>query len=177
MSMDTSSKSFAFSVIEVAGGKKVLKAAGKIDYSKQNMDEKFVTLRAVIPMLYEKYSPDFVVIEAPVYIQNFLASKVLCYIVASVKTNFVYVGKNVEEVSPLSWKAGIGYKNVSKAEKEAKRKEVGEKEMKKWAKSERKERTKRIVRDMVDIGGLDDDDVIDSIGIGIWKMKGGKDDS
>ena len=68
------------------------------------------------------------------------------------------------------WKSGIGYKNLSKKDSEL-FKNNGEKgSLQIKLKNERKKRVREIVSkyfDKDDIG-IDDDDIIDAAGIGLW---------
>jgi hypothetical protein len=72
----------------------------------------------------------------------------------------------------MKWKSHIGYKNVTKSEKEAWKVKHGEKEAKKIAASERKERTGKIVKEKINgIDDITDNDILDSIAIGLWALE------
>jgi predicted RNase H-like nuclease len=76
----------------------------------------------------------------------------------------------VSDVPPLTWKPFIGYKNVSAKEKAEWAVTMEQKEVKKKAEFERKERVKRIIDQRIPNHGCTDHDIIDSMGIGIWGL-------
>jgi hypothetical protein len=68
------------------------------------------------------------------------------------------------------WKSGIGYKNLGKKDAEI-LKNNGEKgSLQIKQKNERKKRVREIVSKYFSSGdiGIDDDDIIDAAGIGLW---------
>ncbi len=171
IAIDPSTHDIAFSFMEGKGSKCVLKAAGKFSVPKNsNVSDRARVYNAALVELVGRYSPDTVVIEETVYLQNPNSSRQLAYIVGMLWGKSIDLGVRVYDVSPLVWKPYIGYKNVRKAEKDAWTAEMGLTESKKKAAFERKERVRQIM--IQTFPGLDvsDTDVNDAIAIGFWAI-------
>jgi Holliday junction resolvasome RuvABC endonuclease subunit len=169
MGVDASSTAIAFAIFDQQDDKTILIETSKIKLDKMPMDMKLSIISSYIPTLFNKWDIDYVFVEQPIYIQNPATSRVLGQISGHLMGKCLERCKNVSEVTIASWKSYIGYKNVSKAEKEAWNVKLGEKESKKMAASERKQRTIRIVHEKV--SGIDhivDNDICDAIGIAMW---------
>jgi hypothetical protein len=74
----------------------------------------------------------------------------------------------VKDVGPLEWKRWLGYKSVSKTEIAQWSKEMGDKEAKKKASFERKNRVKILLEEKIPELDEGDYDVLDAIAIGVW---------
>jgi hypothetical protein len=134
-----------------------------------NMKLKIIT--SFFKEFFNKYKIDYVFVEQPIYIQNPATSRVLSQVSGHVIGTCLNYCDNVSEVTIANWKSFIGYKNVSKAEKESWTRQFGEKESKKMAASERKQRTIRIVHEKISgIDHINDNDICDSIGIGLYSL-------
>lgn len=165
--VDPSTNSLAFSVVEP----KKLQAYGKIHLPKGAWQDKFQVISVVLPKLLEFHKPTHFLIEQSIYIQNPNTSRQLAYINGC--TLGVVLGSGLSRVSdvpPLTWKPFIGYKNVSKKEKDEWGLTMDQKEVKKKAEFERKERVKRIIDVRIPNHGCTDYDIIDSMGIGLWGL-------
>ena len=171
IAIDPASHSLAWAILTYD---KELIATGKIDLSKdKEQSAKFNKIRKELLEIVETYSPDAAVIEQSVYIQNFQTSRVISYIIGftwgvmSDKCNFI------EDVSPLMWKPAIGYKNVSKKDGEYLSKNGKKGSVQVKLKNERKERVREIVAVAFgkDAPGIEDDDIVDAIGISLWYWK------
>lgn len=171
ISIDSSSKSLAFAVFEKAGGKSSLIAAGKIEFP-DGMRQKLLVINASVPAIFNFYQNiDHVIIEQTIYIQSPQTSRILSYIVGHIWGKCLEFCNDVRDVEIMKWKSHIGYKNVSKAEKQRWEDEHGSTEAKKIAAKERKERTGKIIK--AKIAGIDDItdyDIIDAIAIGLWSI-------
>mgnify|MGYP003327828545 CR=1 FL=1 len=171
ISIDPASHSLAWSILDIDKGSIKIVDYGKIDYARlPEMSQKFEVIKSQIPILCEKYKPVHAVIEQSVYIQNFQVSRILSYIIGfswGILTNHC---KTVEDVNPLKWKSGIGYKNVSKSDQLILEKEFGQKGIQKRLVEERKNRVKKILANNIPDVPFDDMDVdiSDAIGIGLW---------
>lgn len=169
LSIDPASHSCAFCILE----QDKLIAYGKISF-KKNMDfsEKCQLLNSALPKIIEKHEPTHIVIEKTIFISNPNTTVVLAYMVGALWSIALSSGDvKVSDVPPMRWKPGIGYKNVRKVEINEWAKEIGEKEAKKKAAFERKERTKRIIDKAFPDHGCEDNDINDAIGIGLWAVK------
>ena len=77
----------------------------------------------------------------------------------------------VIEANPLVWKSKIGYKKVTKAEKEHWESQWGSTEAKKWAAKQRKSRVRELMKEKYGKefeDSLYDSDEIDALAIGVW---------
>lgn len=165
MSVDPSTNSLAFAVMEYGQ----LLAWGKIDLPKGTIIKKLNVINRMVPVVLSLYEPDHFVIEQSIYIQNANTTRTLAYINGCVLSQVVQYGiKHIDDVKPLVWKPGIGYKNVSAREKQEWDAKIGVKESKKKAALERKERVKRIIDEKIPNHNCNDYDIIDAIGIGLW---------
>ena len=165
MAIDPSTNSLAFAVMEYG----TLLAWGKIDLPKGTIIKKLGTINRMVPVILDTYIPDYFVIEQSIYIQNANTTRTLAYINGCVLSQVVQHGtKHIDDVKPLVWKPGIGYKNVSAKEKQIWKDQLGAKEAQKKASFERKERIKRIIDEKIPGHNCNDNDIIDAIGIGLW---------
>jgi Holliday junction resolvasome RuvABC endonuclease subunit len=153
---------------------KELIATGKIDLSKdKEQSAKFNKIRKELLEIVETHSPDVAVIEQSVYIQNFQTSRVISYIIGFTWGVMSDKCNSIEDVSPLMWKPAIGYKNVSKKDGEYLSKNGKKGSVQVKLKNERKERVREIVAVAFgkDAPGIEDDDIVDAIGISLWYWK------
>lgn len=171
IAIDPASHSLAWAIIN---NDKTVVATGKIVLNKQkDISEKLSTIAIELVPIINKYQPDVAAIEQSVYIQNFQSSRIISYVIGFTWGLLFQNGVKTRDINPLSWKPNIGYKNLSKKDilELDKNGKKGSAQIK--AKNERKQR----VRDIVTIAygdttpGLDDDDIIDALGIALWYYK------
>ena len=168
LSIDPSSTSLAWAVIS---SKNKLKATGKILFPKgSSMSKKFECINSEIKEIVATHSIDRSVIEQSVYIQNFQSSRILSYIIGHTYGELIRLGIECEDITPLSWKPAIGYKNVSRREIEELKKKGIDLSNQAKLKNERKDRVRKIILSAYgdNIDGVEDDDIVDAIGIGLW---------
>jgi Holliday junction resolvasome RuvABC endonuclease subunit len=168
ISIDPSSNSLAWAVISYENK---LIGTGKISFGKGSaMSAKLECINHELPEILSKYKTDRAVIEQSVYIQNFQSSRILSYIIGHTFGEIIRCNVQCEDVSPLSWKPGIGYKNLSKREVEELKKQGIDLSNQAKLKNERKDRVRRIIMMAYgeDIENIKDDDIVDAIGIGLW---------
>lgn len=176
IAIDPASHSLAWAVID---NNKTVIDTGKIILNKQKeVSDKLSTIALELIPIINKYKPDVAAIEQSVYIQNFQSSRIISYIIGFTWGLLYQNGVKTRDINPLSWKPNIGYKNVSKKDIEVldKNGKKGSTQIK--AKNERKQRVREIVSLAYghNTPGLDDDDIIDALGIALWYYKtGGKD--
>lgn len=171
IAIDPATHSLAFAALNNSNGDINLKGYGKIDLKGLSVKEKFDRINASVPLLVETYSPNLIAIEQPIYIQNFQTSRGISYVVGYTWGRFNQEKLPVVDVGPMQWKAGIGYKKVSAKEKSEWSTIMTPVEVKKKAEFERKNRVKFILDNIFDIKNIDDNDIIDAIGIGYWSIK------
>jgi Holliday junction resolvasome RuvABC endonuclease subunit len=171
MAVDASSTAIAISIFDQKKDKTFLKEVGKLKLERMPMNMKLKIITSFFKEFFHKYKIDYVFVEQPIYIQNPATSRVLSQVSGHVIGTCLNYCDNVSEVTIANWKSFIGYKNVSKAEKESWTRQFGEKESKKMAASERKQRTIRIVHEKISgIDHINDNDICDSIGIGLYSL-------
>ena len=169
LSIDPASHSLAFAVLTP----KKLVAKGKVMFPKgADMHTRQKIIAASIPKLLRKHKPDYLLVEESIYLQNPTTSRTLAYIVGGIWCQGAAENVSTGHVGPLKWKPGVGYRNVSKKEKDEMLPVLGTKgAVDKWAANERKERVRTIVLDR--IPGLEetDTDITDAIAIGLWGLE------
>lgn len=173
LSIDPSSHSLAWCITEYSDGIKVIKT-DKISFVKgAAIEEKFNSIKLGIQKICEEYKPDVCVIEQSVYIQNFQTSRLLSYIIGFTwGICSLYCGR-VMDVSPLVWRSGVGYKNLTTKDKDFLKDNGVKKNIEIKKKEERKRRVRVIIQDsfVTDNIDLGDDDIVDAVGIGLWYWK------
>jgi Holliday junction resolvasome RuvABC endonuclease subunit len=176
--IDVASHSLALTVGEKdENGDIWLKRAGKIEMPEKDMQSKLIKINNGLETWDSIIPFDKVTIEQSIYIQNYQTSRILSYIIGFTMGKLLDMGAEVQDVPPMVWKSYIGYKRISKKEKEEKIQEVGKTEGNKWLNSERKYRVKKLIDQKVpQTSHISDLDVIDSIGIFLWTVENwGKD--
>jgi Holliday junction resolvasome RuvABC endonuclease subunit len=169
ISIDPSTRSLAYAILDSNNN---IHEVGKIDISScSSFKEKLFVIGESLPEILKKHKPEVAVIEEAVFIQNFRTSKSIAYVIGHSIGVISKHCKLVVEANPIVWKGGIGYKKVSKKEKEEWTEEFGEKESKRIASLERKNRVRVIICEMYG-EGFDgdkyDSDEMDAIAIGVW---------
>lgn len=171
IAIDPSSHSLAWVIYDVTLDSIKLVANGKIDYKKdKDVSIKFKAIDAGLNKIVEEYKPRNAVIEQSIYVQNFETSRIISYVIGYSWGVLSSGGCLVSDVNPLMWKSGIGYKNLNKKAIEDLRNNGEKGSIQIKQKNERKKRVREIVSkyfDKDDIG-IDDDDIIDAAGIGLW---------
>jgi Holliday junction resolvasome RuvABC endonuclease subunit len=173
LALDPASHSLAWAVIDKH---KDVIATGKISFAKdKSVQEKFAKISTGIRNIIDTYDPDQAVIEQSVYIQNFQSSRIISYVIGFTWGLLHTNGINTRDINPLEWKPNIGYKNISKADKEVLENNGVKGSMQIKMKQERKARVRNIVAVAFgeDTPGLEDEDIVDALGIGLWFYKTG----
>lgn len=171
IAIDPASHSLAWSILDMDENGITIVDFGKINFKDvPELSNKFMKIKNEMPEICLKYKPNVAVIEQSVFIQNFQASRILSYIIGFTWGELDDFCKIVQDVNPLMWKSGIGYKNVTKKEVAEIKKLHGERGIQKVLNDERKNRVRNILLRHfpdLDMDALDTD-VSDSIGIGLW---------
>jgi Holliday junction resolvasome RuvABC endonuclease subunit len=123
-------------------------------------------------------NPEFVMIEAPIYIQNPMTTKNLSYIVGMLIGECLHKDIPVVDVSPATWKGWLGCKPVTKNMKINIIEQLGQTEGRKEIQRLRKSQVQDIMRDRFPYLNWDNDNVADSAGIALYanNLYGVKDD-
>ena len=169
ISIDPSTRSLAYAVMYTDD--EVIEI-GNIDLTgTSDFKEKLRIIGCSIPGLIESHRPDVAVIEESVFIQNFKTSKLISYIIGHTMGVLATSCAFVVEANPLVWKSQIGYKKVTKAEKDKFESQWGVTEAKKWAAIQRKSRVRKLMQDKYGKefeDSLYNSDEIDALAIGVW---------
>ena len=169
IAIDPSTRSLAYAIMDSNNN---IIDIGKIDLSlASDIHEKLNIIGESLPKLVKQYNPKVAVIEEAVYIQNFKTSKLISYVIGHTMGILSSSCKFVIEANPLVWKSAIGYKKVSKAEKDKWESQWGSTEAKKWAANQRKLRVRKIIKEIFGKefeDSLYDSDEIDALAIGVW---------
>jgi Holliday junction resolvasome RuvABC endonuclease subunit len=169
--IDASSTVIAFAIIEQRPEETKLIKTAKINLGNFPMNTKLKIISSCVPKIFGIQLIDYAFVEQPIYIQNPATSRVLSQVSGHLIGECLKECDNVSEVTIANWKSYIGYKNVSKAEKDSWTKQFGEKESKKMAAVERKQRTIDIIhRKIPDISHVNDNDICDAIGIALYGL-------
>jgi crossover junction endodeoxyribonuclease RuvC len=176
IAIDPASHSLAWAVVTK---EKDVIATGKIDLKKEKTEsEKFAKIYKEMSSVIDMYKPDVAAIEQSVYVQNFQSSRIISYVIGFTWGILHQAGIKTRDINPLQWKPAIGYKNVTKQDKSSLEKNGTKGSIQIKMKNERKTRVREIVSIAYgnETPGLEDDDIIDALGIALWYYKtGGKD--
>lgn len=173
IAIDPASHSLAWAII--SKDKEVI-AVGKIDLKKHKTEsEKFSKIAAELSEIIKEFKPDVAAIEQSVYIQNFQSSRIISYMIGFTWGLLYQNGIKTRDINPLSWKPNIGYKNMTKQDKKVLEENGQKGSIQIKMKNERKQRVREIVSIAYgkDTPGLDDEDIVDALGIGLWYYKTG----
>lgn len=173
IAIDPASHSLAWCVIDK--NKNVI-ATGKIHLEKEkDISQKLAKIAKELTLVIKEHKPDHAAIEQSVYIQNFQSSRIISYIIGFTWGLLFQAGIKTQDINPLIWKPAIGYKNINKQDKDTLEKNGIKGSMQVKLKNERKKRVREIVSIAFgsDTPGLDDDDIIDALGIALWFYKTG----
>lgn len=173
IAIDPATHSLAFSIFSAEEGTNYLRACGKLHMKGCSTSEQFERINVFVPFIIEQYAPSLLAIEQPIYIQNFQTSRSLSYIVGYTWGRFAQEGIKVIDIGPMQWKSALGYKKVSAEEKKIWATSMTPTEVKKKTDFERKNRIKFIIENKMNISSIQDNDIIDAIGIGYWAINGG----
>ena len=171
LAIDPSSHSLAWVIYDISMTDISLIACGKIDYKKdKDVSIKFSVINKGLSDIVKEYTPKHAIIEQSIYVQNFESSRIISYIIGY-SWGVISAGNcTVSDVNPLVWKAGIGYKNLGKKDKEIFMNDGKPGALQIKLKNERKRRVRTLVAKYFATGdiSLNDDDIIDAAGIGLW---------
>ena len=157
IAIDPSSHSLGWAIVDI--NKTELVAYGKISLTKtQDVSVKFDQIFSGLTEVCLKHKPSVAIIEQSVYIQNFQTSRIISYIIGYTWGVLSRHCEKVIDINPMLWKRGIGYVNISKNDKERIKNDKSKGSFESKKKKERKDRVNKI----------DDDDIVDSIGIALW---------
>ena len=173
IAIDPASHSLAWAVIDTE--KNVL-ATGKIALKKDKTEpETFDKIAKELTVIIKTYKPDVAAIEQSVYIQNFQSSRIISYVIGFTWGLLYQNGIRTRDINPLSWKPGIGYKNMTKQDKASLENNGQKGSIQIKMKNERKQRVREIVSLAYgdDTPGIEDEDIVDALGIALWYYKTG----
>ena len=167
LAIDPSSHSLGWAVVDV--NKTELIAYGKIPLTKTlDISVKFDQIFSGLTDVCLKHKPSVAIIEQSVYIQNFQTSRIISYIIGYTWGVVSRHCGKVIDINPMLWKRGIGYVNISKHDKERLQNDTSKGSFESKKKKERKDRVNKIVLKYFPVENINDDDIVDAIGIALW---------
>lgn len=169
MGVDTSSTGIAWTCL-VEGE---MMGQGKILLKQKNIIDKLAHLYSEWAYLLDETRPDHVFVEKSIFVKNPATARTLSYVVGTICAITAGKGYEVTDVEPATWKAFLGYKNLSpKFVKEVKD-ALGQTEGKKFCDAMRKSQTWRVIQHNYP-GQADnslaenDHDIADSWGVALY---------
>lgn len=115
LGVDASTTSFAFCLY----GKDGPIRWGEVKFKGSSVFERLAYGQRYIAAMKDHLEADIVVFESAIYVQNKKTVILLAYAFGAVISALINNGAKIEEVSPLQWQNYIGNKPLTKAEKEA----------------------------------------------------------
>jgi len=171
LSMDPSSNSLAWVIFDHTANGINMVDCGKINFKEtKEISSKFKIINKELKQIYKNYGMEIAVIEQSIYVQNFESSRVISYIIGYSWGVLSGFGVEMMDINPLIWKNKIGYKNISATDKNLLEHNGEKGSLQIKLKKERKKRVREIVKTYFKNHQdfLEDDDIIDAAGIGIW---------
>jgi Holliday junction resolvasome RuvABC endonuclease subunit len=169
MGVDCSTKSIAFGLLN---GEEFEKC-GEITFDGGTVFERAHDAFRKTSALFEEFNPDFVAIEAAIMVRSTSVAIKMAYVFGAVIVALLQNGAKVIEVPPISWQSFIGNKVLTKAEKDAIKKEFPGKSAS-WYQNKgrllRKQRTMDFVKDNFGVT-VTSDNVGDALGIAWWAVQ------
>lgn len=174
LGVDCSSNKFAYSVFDDGD----LVRHGMFTFGKGDAWHRFNNAQRVINRMIdlgEFDDVDAVYVEAAVYVNNRRTVILLAHAFGAALSPLARPGVKMHEVPAITWQNFIGNKVFSKAEKEELKKNNPGKSAswyKEAMRKERKQRTRRWVKETYGLD-IDDDDLTDAIGVGHYGVHHG----
>lgn len=169
MGIDCSTKSIAFTIFD---GEDFAKC-GEVFFQGATVFERVHDANIKTLALFDLFSPEFVAIEAAIMVRSTSVAIKMAYVFGAVIAALLKKGAKVIEVPPISWQSFIGNKILTKAEKDAIKKEFPGKSAS-WYQNKgrlmRKQRTLDFAKQKFGIE-LESDNVGDSLGIAWWAVQ------
>ena len=163
LGVDASTNSFAFCLY----GKDGPIRWGEIRFKGNTVFERLAYGQRYITAMKEHLNADIVVFESAIYVQNKKTVILLAYAFGAVISALINNGAKIEEVSPLQWQNYIGNKPLTKAEKEAIKRDNPGKSASWYSNANREFRKQRTMAWAKDEFGIDvdSDNVSDAVGV------------
>lgn len=163
LGLDTSTNSAAWSYFE--NGKLV--DHGEVVFKGRTSWERLAHAKEILSEQIP-YTPDIIIYESAVYIQNKQTVIILAYAIGAIVSSLMLKGVQVEKTIPIEWQSFIGNKALTKAEKDSIKKQYPDKtvaQLKEKHREIRKQRTIDWVENKFGVK-VDNDNQSDAIAIG-----------
>ena len=171
MGLDTSTTGIAWTSLfngDVSG-------LGKIVLKEKEIEDKLATIYVEWKHLLLETQPDHVFVEKSIFVKNPDTARKLSFVVGTIAAITRGEGYEVTLVEPGTWKAFMGYHNLSNKFTLDARLKLGQKEGKKYCDKLRKSQTWRVIKhnypyqvEAFDFIGDRDNDIADSWGIALY---------
>ena len=170
MGIDASTRGVAATLI--VNGK--IQTVVKITLTDSDLHARLLKVRKWFTAVLKMFAPEFAVIEQPIYIQNPTSTRAIGYVVGIVLGEILINEIPVIDVPPITWKAALGYKNVTKKLQRELIEKLGETEGNKEVRRLRKAQVQDILSARFPAWDWTDDDRADSCGIALygWNLRG-----
>jgi Holliday junction resolvasome RuvABC endonuclease subunit len=170
--IDASTKTVAFSVF--IDGK--LRHYGSMDITGKDIYRQCGDVNRKVYALCRKFEPDYVLIEAPIFVNNRAVVLKLSKLFGSIIGVIASQGISVSDISPAGWMAEIGNPTRDSDTDKDRVKRENPKKSATWVKAElrkmRKQRTMDWVKSTYGVD-ISDDNVADAIAIGHYAVRKG----
>ncbi len=137
------------------------------------------SLRSRFGAIMDAYSPELVIIESPIMVQNPLSTKHMAYAVGIIFGECLARGVRVEDIPPMTWKSFFGYSSITKQQKDEIMDIYGATEGRKVLKKMRKGKIQDTLKKRYPhlSKQLDDDNLADALAIALytWSVYGQRD--
>ena len=162
MGVDASTHTIAYCIFD---GQKPVEY-GELNFDGGTIYERIVNAKRIVKALRDRFSVDFVAIEAAVMVRSAQTGLKMAYTFGAIMGELLENGADVVEVHPLQWQVYIGNPNFTKSQKEqVKREHPGRSDS--WIKNQiRTQRKQKTLDYMAELGvKTDSDNVADAAGI------------
>lgn len=162
--IDSSTQGIAIAVVD--GGR--LTEVMYLPLPKADIFARLQKARKWISGILRGWNPDFVMIEAPIYIQNPNTTKNLSYVVGIIVGECLVQNIEVSDVPPSVWKSWIGYKRITKVQQADIMSRLGPTEGRKEIQRLRKSQIQDIMRCRFPRTKWDNDNIADATAIALF---------
>lgn len=143
--------------------------AGMIKLSQiKDMQDKLGELSRCFLTLLDSLRPDHIFVEMPIFVKNPDTARKLSFVVGAIMTIAAQEGYKVTLVEPATWKAYIGYHNITRKFTTEATQKLGKTEAKKLCDGLRKSQTQRILTHRWPEFDASDDNIADSCAIAAY---------
>lgn len=165
LGIDSSTLGVAYTQIE--RGRPAFSGMIKLSQIK-DMQEKLEELSRCLTTRLIELDPDHIFVEMPIFVKNPDTARKLSFVVGAIMTVAAQQGYKTTLVEPATWKAHIGYHNITRKFTTDATGKLGKTEGKKLCDSLRKSQTQRIMQHKWPTFDVTDDNIADACAIAAY---------